>query len=310
VGLEFVALALRGKKIGFDKIIGMVDKMVATLKLEQKDDDDKKEYCSVQLDLADDKKKELERSVSDLETAIDNAKEDIAKLGEEIELLVAGIKELDDKVAEATDQRKKENADFKEHKSTDTAAKELLAFAKNKLNKFYNPKLYKPELVQMSAAPPPPPETFDAYSKKSEESMGVISMIDILISDLEKELVASETEENDAQADYETCMRDSALKRTKDSKLLMQKEATKAEMKTDLDTHTDDKAAASKELMSTHQYIQQLHTECDFLVKYYDVRKEARTSELDALGKAKDVLSGADYSFLQMRSHKFLEPLP
>jgi len=146
--------------------------------------------------------------------------------------------------------------------------------------------------------------------KKSEESMGVISMLDLLISDLEKELVEAETEEKDAQGDYETCMRDSALKRTKDSTLLMQKEGTKAELKADLETHTDDKAAASKELMSTLQYIQSLHTECDFLVKYYDVRKEARTSEMDALGKAKDVLSGADYSFLQIRSHNFLKRLP
>ena len=32
------------------------------------------------------------------------------------------------------------------------------------------------------------------------------------------------------------------------------------------------------------------------LIKYFDMRKEARTSEIDALGKAKAVLSGADYS--------------
>merc|ERR1719329_106097 len=31
------------------------------------------------------------------------------------------------------------------------------------------------------------------------------------------------------------------------------------------------------------------------LMKYYDVRAEARTGEIDAMGKAKDVLNGADY---------------
>ena len=35
-------------------------------------------------------------------------------------------------------------------------------------------------------APPPPPETFGAYSKKSEESNGVMGMIDLLVSDLDK----------------------------------------------------------------------------------------------------------------------------
>ena len=52
--------------------------------------------------------------------------------------------------------------------------------------------------------------------------------------------------------------------------------------------------------MATLKYIESLHAECDFLVKYFDVRKEARTGEIDSLVKAKAVLSGADYSFLQL----------
>merc|ERR1719163_1908296 len=69
--LDFIALAIRGQKIGFDKVIKMIDEMVATLKTEQQDDDHKKEYCAAQFDQADDKKKGLERAVSDLETAIE-----------------------------------------------------------------------------------------------------------------------------------------------------------------------------------------------------------------------------------------------
>merc|ERR1712032_1121673 len=141
--MELLALALEGKKVGFEKVIKMIDDMVASLKVEQKDDDAKKEYCGEELDLADDKKKSLEHAVADLETAIENAKDAIAKLGEEIAALKAGIKALDKMVTEATEQRKEENEDFKELMASDTAAKELLKFAKNRLNKFYNPKLYK-----------------------------------------------------------------------------------------------------------------------------------------------------------------------
>merc|ERR1712079_855748 len=139
----FIALALEGKKIGFDKVIKMIDDMIATLKIEQADDDAKKEYCAKELDAADDKKKGLERAYSDLETAIEGANEAIAKLAEEIAALTAGIKELDKMVMEATEQRKEENEDFKELMASDTAARELLKFAENRLNKFYNPKLYK-----------------------------------------------------------------------------------------------------------------------------------------------------------------------
>merc|ERR1719238_2081910 len=195
--LNFIALALEGKKVDFGKVIGMIDEMVTTLGAEQQDDDDKKEYCENQFDLADDKKKSLERSISNLGKAIEKAKEGVAALADEIKALEEGIAALDKNVAEATEQRKEENTEYTELMASDAAAKELLGFAKNRLNKFYNPKLYKaPPKRQLSeadqitvnmggtlaptaapgavlaevsghAAPPPPPETAAAFSKKS-----------------------------------------------------------------------------------------------------------------------------------------------
>merc|ERR1719498_2103296 len=58
---DFITMAIQGKKIGFEKVIKMIDDMVVTLKKEQLDDDHKKEYCAKQFDMADDKKKGLER---------------------------------------------------------------------------------------------------------------------------------------------------------------------------------------------------------------------------------------------------------
>merc|ERR1712187_749034 len=90
--LDFIALAISGKKIGFEKVIKMIDDMVATLKTEQDDDDHKKEYCAAQFDQADDKKKSLEPSIADLDTAIADAKEAIATTKDEIEALEKAIK--------------------------------------------------------------------------------------------------------------------------------------------------------------------------------------------------------------------------
>merc|ERR1719410_1010382 len=120
--LDLIALAIRGKKVGFEKVIGLIDEMVANLKKEQTDDDNKKEYCDKQFDIADDKKKELEMSVSDSETAIEEMEGSIEKLTEEIATLSKGIKKLDKSVAEATEQRQEENAEYKELKQSDTAA--------------------------------------------------------------------------------------------------------------------------------------------------------------------------------------------
>merc|ERR1719359_574992 len=104
--LNLIALALKGKKVSFDKVLTMIDDMVTLLKKEQVDDNDKKEYCENMIDQTEDKVKELELAVSDLAKAIADAKESIATLKEEISALGDGIKALDKSVAEATEQRK------------------------------------------------------------------------------------------------------------------------------------------------------------------------------------------------------------
>merc|ERR1719331_2383732 len=92
LSLDFISLALHGKKVGFEKVIKLMDEMVVTLKKEQVNDDSKKEYCSKELDLADDKKKVVERAISDSEKAIVEIEEGIATVNEEVEALEAGIK--------------------------------------------------------------------------------------------------------------------------------------------------------------------------------------------------------------------------
>jgi chromosome segregation ATPase len=336
--MDFILLALSGKKVGFEKVIKLIDEMVVTLKKEQDDDDHKKEYCGVQLDLADDSKKELERAVSDSEKAIAEVEDGLTTVAEEIKVLEDGIVALDKSVAEATEQRKDENADYTELMASNTAAKELILFAKNRMQKFYNPKLYKAppkrelteeeritlnmggtlaptnppggiagtgvSFVQIhahsdttkdAAAPPPPPEAKFGGSK-SEESGGVLSMMDALVAELDKEMTEAQATEKAAQEDYEQLMSDSATRRADDTKAVTDKESTKAQLETELQAHNDKKAAHEEELQATKDYIQTLHSECDFLLEYYTTRKEARASEIDALGNAKAVLSGADFS--------------
>merc|ERR1719197_2415151 len=229
--LNLIALALKGKKVSFEKVITMIDEMVVLLGKEQVADDDKKEYCETTIDQTEDKVKELELDISDLEKAIADEKEGIATLTEEIEALEDGIKALDKQIAEATEQRKEEHAENVETITNDNAAKELIGFAKNRLNKFYNPKLYKPPpkrvlteeeritvnmggtlaptaapggiagtgIALSQVAPPPPPETAGAFKKKSEESNGVLAMIDMLVADLDKEITETEVNEKEAQ---------------------------------------------------------------------------------------------------------------
>jgi len=321
--LDFIMLALRGKKVGFEKVIKMIEDMVSALKAEQTSDDNKKEYCEAQLDSAEDKQKDLDRKISDTETAITSTEEGISKVAEEIAALAAGIKLLDKQVAEATVQRKEENEDYKSLVQSNAASKELLLFAKNRLNKFYNPKLYNPPAkVELSSAGAierdlasaavfaqvaahrqrsrvePPPATWGAYAKHSEEGTGVVAMIDLLVADLDKEVTEAKVEETNSQQAYDKTIADAKEKRTSDSKSLTSKGASKADMEADLETAKDTLKSTKTAAMATAKYTSNLHAECDWLVKYFVVRKEARAGEVDALLKAKAVLGGADYSML------------
>jgi len=164
--LDLIALALRGKKVSFDKVISMIDEMVALLGKEQSTDDDKKAFCEAKIDEAEDSKKALDLDVADYEKAIAEAKATVDELKEELAALEAGIKALDKSVGEATANRKAENEEYKSSLSANTAAKELIGVAKNRMNKFYNPTMYKAppkrELsaedriaVNMGGTPPP-----------------------------------------------------------------------------------------------------------------------------------------------------------
>jgi chromosome segregation ATPase len=343
LNIDIVALALQGKKVDFSKVIKMIDDMVGILAKEQTDDDHKKEYCSAQLDFAEDKAKELKHSIGDLETTIEDTTQMIKGLTEELATLKESIVSLDASVLEATVQRKKENREYTEVMSDNTAAVELLNFAKNRLNKFYNPKLYKAPpkrelteeekidtsmggeleatpapggiagtgveafFLQASISvhqhasnkddPGPPPEIFEGgYKKKGEESGGVVAMVDLLIRDLEKEMTEAETEEKDAQRDYEAMMDDAAKKRADAVKSIAEKENAKADAEQSKMEAEGAKAAEDDELAATVEYEAQLHSECDWLIQNYDVRKEARAQEVDALKNAKATLEGADFS--------------
>jgi len=333
VGVDLISMALKGKKVSMEKVMKMVDDMVVLLGDEQKADEAKKEQCEKDIDETEDKHKQLNVEIADLEKATEETKEAIATLGDEIVALTEGIKNLDKQVAEATETRKEENEDHVVNLAANNAAVEILGFAKNRLNKFYNPKMYKAapkrelteeervtlnmggtlaptaapggiagtgvEAALVQGAPPPPPETFGAYSKKSEESNGVMAMIDSLVGDLEKEIQEMEFEEKDAQEDYEKFVEDSANKRATDSKSLTDKEAAKADAEANLIKLTDETKSKMTENMNVMESLKDFHLDCDWLLQNFDTRKEARTGEIDALKKAKAVLSGADFSLLQ-----------
>jgi hypothetical protein len=325
--MNIVLLALRGKVAGFEKVIAMLDEMVAILGTEQKDDDNKKEYCAAEIDKAEDEIKVLAGHIGDLEAAIDETKESMGTVLDDIKALTDAIVALDRSVAEATEQRKKEHAEAEKTLIQNNAAVQLVEKAKNRMQKFYNPKLAKfvqvsaqsqtesessdPSFLQVSARshlrqPEAFPQTMEGYQKKSEEAGGVLQMMDMLKADIEKETQEVEFEEKDSQAEYEAMVKESAAKRAVDKKAVQNKEAAKAALEETLLAQQKEHKSRSAEKMEAKKYLADLMGDCTWLQDNYDARKEARSNEIEALKKAKVVLSGADYGLVQVSVHHHL----
>merc|ERR1719353_1912796 len=319
--VQFLENALKAKNVDFSKVIQMVTEMQAVLKEEQASDDAQKSFCDKDISKTDKEQKDTEEEIASSAALIEECQEASAQTADEIALLQKEIKELDLAVAEATEQRKEEHGEYIQFMEENNAAVQLLEKAKNKLAKFYRPSQYVAEttaapimlsqlspahldsidglaFVQVSRkeAPPPPPETWGAYKKKSGKSNGALALLQRLTKDLQDGITDAEHDEKTSQKDYETLMSDSSTSRAQKAESITEKEAAKADLDLKVENASEKKTALEQELMNIKDYLSKLHAQCDFLVENYDVRKTARETELESLANAKAVLSGANFS--------------
>merc|ERR1719174_3579945 len=298
----------------FDDVTKMIDDMVVLLGKQQADDETQKGYCETEFDKAADEEAAAKTKLSETDAKLAELTDTIGTLMEEISALGESIAALDKSVADATEQRKEEHAAYVETLQMNEAAMGLVEKAKNRMQKFYNPTLYKapPKTeatmeekiitagtfaqVHMHIELPPAPDMPSGPLQKNTKSAGVIAMMDTIIKDLSDDMKDMEYEEKTAQTDYAELMADSQTTRAGDSKSLTGKTATKAEVETELMTTKEVRSAAATDLKQIATVIGDLHAACDFIMQNFDLRKEARTSEIEGLKNAKAVLSGASFS--------------
>lgn len=132
--------------------------------------------------------------------------------------------------------------------------------------------------------------------KKTAAAGGVVAMLSLLQADLSKEINQLESQDAQAQKDYEDFIKDSSKKRAIDSKAVADKEGSKAQYEMTLAQDTEELRGQQTELTQTNAELLSLHGDCDWLLQNHELRKNARAQEKDSLQKAKAVLQGADYS--------------
>jgi len=298
-------------KVDFSKVLKMIDDMVSLLTKEQKDDEASKKYCEKELDVSDDKQKQLKTENKSLLSAIAQMKDEIAATVADITALTEKIADMDKTVADATEQRKKENAEFTSTLSANQLAIQLIGKAKNKLLKFYNPDLAVTEeeptktlgdelaesFIQLQSKVSTEQPEVSFSGNKTQKSGGVMALMDKLIKELETDNQEAEHEEKEAQKDYEELLAEAQKTKADDTKTMADKEATKADIEDAKCEAERSQSLKAEALKDTLTYIADLHKQCDFILASFEERREARGNEVEGLKKAKAVLSGADYSF-------------
>jgi septal ring factor EnvC (AmiA/AmiB activator) len=325
-----------GSQVDFSSVLKMIDDMVTLLKKEGEDDATHKKFCDGEFDSSSDEKKATEDKLASLASAISEMNDEISSLKDAIAKTTAEIKALDESVADATAQRKTENAEYTETMQLNEAAIQLIFKAQNRMNKFYNPDQYQGpkmreptaeeraamaagEKVDLSAPPQmiagttqmvfiqlhsqsaeeslqSPPETYGEFKPKTQKSNGVIGLMKMLINDLEKDIQEAEHIEKTATKDYQELVSDAQESRAQNVKSISDKESTKAEIEGKLQEAKTSSVVTNDAYEQVKNYIADLHNSCDFIVAQFEVRKEARTNEIESLKNAKAVLSGASYS--------------
>merc|ERR1719231_1533444 len=123
-------------------------------------------------------------------------------------------------------------------------------------------------------------------------------MIEMIIKESKDVEAKALKAENDAQATYEQFIKDSNASITAAATDITNKSGELAAADKGQVEASNDLKATIDELLKLGEMSVALHQECDFLLKNFEVRQSSRAEEIDALGSAKAVLSGAKM-FLQ-----------
>jgi DNA repair exonuclease SbcCD ATPase subunit len=287
--------------------------MIEVLKSEMEADEKKKEWCTDELEKSEAERTRKQETLDQATAAIAETEDEIAGVSDEIKTLETEIVDIDKEVAGSTEQRKKEHAEYTENAQMTDVAVSLLEKAKNRLQKFYNPTLYKaPPKKEMSMEdkitasyaafiqrhssvrqPKAMPDLPEIPKYEKQNSGGIIGLMDEIVKELEMDKVEAGHEEKTAQKEYVEFMADAQMNRAQDAKSVVQKKATKAELEKRLVVLKEDAKTMSEEVYQAHQLISEVHQACDFVLETFKERAAARAGEIESLENAKSVLEGA-----------------
>merc|ERR1719324_863781 len=293
---QIAMIATAVKLDAFTKVIEMIDNLIAELKDQQKDEVKEHDFCkeelnknTLEMDAEYDKQEALTAKIADLT-------ETIKKLTEDTERIKGEIADMETEMKRASENREAENADFQQAVLDQRVTQQILQKALERMQQVYL-FLQQPggPHIQTSGTDTDPgngPVRLKNNAQKKAGGSKVIRMIETIIHDsktLEGEAIRAE---QDSQTAYENFMQDSNKNIQKGLESISNMTEEKAKSEESLNLAKTDLDGTNKQLENLHTIKADLHDSCDYLLKNFNIRQDARAKEIDALGEAKAILSG------------------
>jgi len=289
-----------GSVAAFAKVKKTLQTMVDNLVQEKEDEIKKRDYCIEEFTENEDNTISKKRDKSDLEAALEDLKMNIKELTSQIEDLKAAIEEAQIQLKRAGVDREKQNQEFKVVVADQRATQKLIKVALTVLKGFYD----KAALIQIHShagqpAGPPPPPGFKTY-EKSASSGGVMGMMQSIIDDAKAMEEEAVRDEKDNQEAYEKFVQETNASIDAMNEDITNKSAAKSKAESDKVEREAELESVIEDINRLAAEDADLHSECDYTLKNFDIRQGTRDDEIESLKQAIAIFSGASFAaFLQ-----------
>jgi len=288
------ALAVRMQLDAFTKVKEMMDKMLAELLKQQQAEYEKNEKCKKDIDVTEDNIKEADHVKADLAEKHQMLTDTISTLTTEIEELKADVKAMEVSLKAAGEERKAQNQLFQTAVANQRAVINILNKAQKRLQDFYQFVQVRAHVPGAASSAPPPSPKAAGYAK-SAGAGGALQLLATVIKDAEVVEIELTKTEQKSQADYGEFVQDATNSIEADRSSIETKTGEVAESKAALAETEKAQLGNQEELDKLNALLKAHHAECDYVMKYFDIRQEARQEEMDAIKDAKAILSGANF---------------
>jgi hypothetical protein len=302
---KLLALSTTVRLDPLTKVKEEIDKLITELQDEAKAETIKRDQCVDEKHQNQMQTEDESRNRENLESKQAALKAELSELEESLKTLKAEVAELNVQIKRAGEDREAENKDFQATIQDQRETQKLLQKALEILKAVYKPHVpnagnaaagnavvgvaasFEDEFLQQ----PAPPPGFSEYGR-NRAGGGVVGMIEQIINDAHHLEEMAVKDEQTAQQQYEQFVKDTneAVKAKQDG--IVNKGEVKAQAESKLITIAEEISNSKTQLEALSNTLTVLKQDCDFLLRNFAIRQEARDEEVEALREAKAVLSG------------------